>query len=106
MAKSAAKAPTKSEVYTSISKKTGLSRKQVASVFEGLSEAIGKTLKKGGPGLFTLPGLAKIKVVNKPAVPAGERMNPFTKTMKMMPAKPARRAIKVRPLKALKDMVA
>jgi hypothetical protein len=51
-----------------------------------------------------MPGLFKIKVVSKAAVPAGERMNPFTKQMQMMPAKPARRVIKIRPLKALKDM--
>ena len=100
------KAPTKSEVFTAISKKTGLTRKQVSSVIEGLTEQIAKCVSKKGPGLFTLPGLAKIKVVTKAAVPAGERMNPFTKQMQMFAAKPARRVVKIRALKALKDLAA
>ncbi len=101
------KAPTKSEVFSTISTDTGLTKKQVAAVFESLSNHIKKTLsKKAGPGQYTVPGLAKIRVTKKDAVKAGERMNPFTKQMQMMPAKPARKAIRVRPLKNLKDMVA
>jgi nucleoid DNA-binding protein len=103
MAKSA-KAPTKSEVFTAISKKTGLSRKQVSLVCEGMTEEISKAVGKKGPGVFNLPGLCKIKVVNKPAVPAHKGINPFTKQEQMFKAKPARRVVKIRPLKALKDM--
>lgn len=101
----AKKAATKSEIFGNIAKATELSRKQVASVFEALNNEIKNNLGKKGAGIFTLPGLAKIKVVKKPAVPAGNRMNPFTKQMQMMPAKPARNVVKVRPLKNLKDMV-
>ena len=100
------KAPTKSEVFGTISTDTGLTKKQVASVFESLSNHIKKTLSKKGPGQYTVPGLAKIRVTKKDAVPAGNRMNPFTKQMQMMPAKPARKVVRVRPLKNLKDMVA
>jgi hypothetical protein len=49
--------------------------------------------------------MMKIIVVNKPAVPAHKGINPFTKVEQMFAAKPARKVIKVRPLKALKDMV-
>ena len=41
-----AKAPTKSEIFTAISKKTGLTRKQVASVCEGMTEQISKCVSK------------------------------------------------------------
>ena len=104
MAKTA-KAPTKSEIFSAISKKTGLTRKQVASVCEGITESIAKSISKKGPGVFNMPGLFKIKVVHKPAVAAHEGINPFTKETQMFKAKPARNVVKVRPLKALKDMV-
>jgi len=69
-------APTKSEVLTHISKDTGLSRKQVGSVFDSLSGVIKKSLRANG--LFTVPGLLKLKVVKKPATKAREGVNPFT----------------------------
>ncbi|MCE9592471.1 MAG: HU family DNA-binding protein [Planctomycetes bacterium] len=100
----AKKAATKSETYANISAKTELTRKQIGSVFDSLGEEIKNALGKKGPGIFTLPGLAKIVVVKKPAVPAREGINPFTKEKQMFKAKPARKVIKVRPLKALKDM--
>ena len=100
----AAKAATKSEILASIAGTTELSRKQVASVFDALGGLIKGAVGKKGPGLFAVPGLMKIVVVNKPAVKAHKGINPFTKQEQMFKAKPARRVIKVRPLKALKDM--
>ena len=99
-----AKAASKSEILTNISSKTGLSRKQVSSVFDGLAEEIKSAVGKKGPGLFAVPGLMKIVVIQKPAVKARKGINPFTKMEQMFKAKPARKVIKVRPLKALKDM--
>ena len=100
----AAKAATKSEILTSIATSTELSRKQVSSVFDALGDLIGKNIGKKGPGIFAVPGLMKITVVNKPATKARKGINPFTKEEVMFKAKPARRVVKVRPLKALKDM--
>jgi hypothetical protein len=60
---------------------------------------------KKGPGIFALPGLMKITVIQKPAVKAHKGINPFTKQEQMFKAKPARKVVKVRALKALKDMV-
>ena len=100
----AAKAATKSEILASIASTTELSRKQVASVLEALAGLIKGAVGKKGPGVFAVPGLMKIVVVQKPAVPAHKGVNPFTKQEQMFKAKPARRVIKVRPLKALKDM--
>jgi nucleoid DNA-binding protein len=100
----AAKAPTKSEILSSVSATTELSRKQVASVLNALTELVGKGVSKKGPGVFVVPGLLKITVIQKPATKARMGINPFTKQEVMFKAKPARRVIKVRALKALKDM--
>ena len=99
-----AKPASKSEILSRIADSTELSRKQVSSVFESLSQEIGNAVGKKGPGVFAVPGLMKITVINKPATKARKGINPFTKEETMFKAKPARRVIKVRPLKALKDM--
>jgi nucleoid DNA-binding protein len=99
------KAATKSEIYQELCQATGLTRKQVASVFDGLTELVKRDLGKKGPGLFTIPGLLKIKRVHKPATKAREGINPFTKEPTTFKAKPARNVVKAQPLKSLKDMV-
>jgi DNA-binding protein HU-beta len=96
-------APTKSEVLTQISKDTGLSRKQVGSVFDSLGGSIKKSLRSNG--LFTVPGLMKLKVVKKPATKAREGINPFTGEKMTFKAKPASKKVRVLPLKNLKAMV-
>jgi nucleoid DNA-binding protein len=98
------KPATKSEIFAKIAESTELSRKQVASVFEALAEEIKGAVGKKGSGVFAVPGLMKITVVHKPATKARKGINPFTKMEQMFAAKPARKVIKVRPLKALKDM--
>jgi nucleoid DNA-binding protein len=98
-----AKPATKSEIITKISTATTLSRKQVSSVFDALAEEIKFAVGKKGPGVFAVPGLMKIIVNHKPATKAHKGINPFTKEEVMFKAKPARKVIKVRPLKALKD---
>ncbi len=96
-------APTKSEVLAQIAKETELSRKQVGAVFDSLAGVIKKSLR--GNGLFTLPGLLKMKVVRKPATKAREGVNPFTGQKMMFKAKPASRKVRVMPLKNLKAFV-
>ena len=96
---------TKSEIFGMISEDTGLTRKQIASVFEGMSGLMKKDLGKRGPGTFTIPGLLKVKVKTKPATKARKGVNPFTGEEMMFKAKPARRVVKALPLKALKEMV-
>jgi nucleoid DNA-binding protein len=96
-------APTKSEVFAQICKDTSLSRKQLDAVFESLNGVIRKSLR--GNGLFTLPGLMKLKVVAKPATKAREGVNPFTGEKMMFKAKPASKKVRVLPLKNLKAMV-
>src|SRR3954451_21408550 len=100
----AAKVASKSEILKSIADTAELSRKQVASVFDALAGQIKDNLGKKGPGTFVVPGLMKIMVITKPATKARKGINPFTKQEQMFKAKPARKVIKVRALKALKDM--
>jgi nucleoid DNA-binding protein len=104
-AKNGNKPRTKSEVYREVSTKTGLTRKQVAEVFDTMAGLIKKDLGNRGPGLFTIPGLIKVKVVKKPATKARMGTNPFTDQQMMFKAKPARKVVKTQPLKALKQMV-
>ena len=96
-------APTKSEVMAQICKDADLSRKQVVAVFESLNGIIKKSLR--GAGMFTLPGLLKMKVVKRPATKARQGINPFTKEKMMFKAKPASKKVRVLPLKSLKALV-
>ena len=95
--------PTKSEILNQIAKDTGLSRKAVSSVFESLHGVIKKSLRANS--LFTLPGVAKFKVVKKPATKAREGINPFTGEKMVFKAKPASKKIRAMALKNLKNMV-
>lgn len=104
MAATNGKAPTKGEVLTITAEETGLSRKQVSAVFESLAGQIQKNIGKKGPGTFVVPGLMRINVIQKPATKARKGINPFTKQEQMFKAKPARKIVKVRPLKSLKEM--
>ena len=105
MAANTIKAPTKSEIYAQIVADTGLTRKDVAAVFESLNGQIKKNLGgRNAPGVFTVPGLLKMRVVKKPATKARKGINPFTGEEMMFKAKPASRVVKVSALKALKDM--
>src|SRR4051794_17284389 len=80
-----------------------LSKKQIKLVVETLVEVGHRELKK--TGVFVLPGFAKFTVVKKPAKPAREGINPFTKQMQKFPAKPASKGVRARPVKAVKDAV-
>lgn len=96
---------TKSEIFSALSEETGLTKKEVRSVFDALTGLIEKNLGKKGPGVFNVPGLMKIVVQHKPAQPARKGTNPFTGEETTFKAKPARNVVKVRPLKGLKEMV-
>jgi len=95
---------TKTAILNSLSEDTGLSKKQVGSVLDGLTDLIERHLKKRGAGEFTVPGLLKIKAVKRPARPARKGVpNPFKPGELMdIPKKPASVRVKVLPLKKLK----
>ena len=101
----AVKARTKSEVFGDLASNTGLGRKEVALIFDGMRDLIKKDLSTRGPGVFTVPGLLKLRVVRKPATKRRKGINPFTGEEMMFKAKPARNVVKATPLKGLKELV-
>lgn len=101
----AAKRLTKAQVISEIAQFSELDKKSVNKVFESLTQLIKKQLGSRGPGEFVIPGLLKLKTVEKPAVPAGRRVNPFTKQMQDFPAKPKSKKVRATALKALKDLI-
>src|SRR5580658_4056101 len=80
-----------------------VSRKHVKQIVETLVAVGHKELKKNG--FFVLHGFAKFVVVKKPARPAREGINPFTKEKQKFAAKPASKGVRARPVKAVKDAV-
>lgn len=105
--KATGKAMTKTEVLNALAEKTGLSKKECGDFLDSVAELIGEQIGKKGPGVFNLPGLMKILVQHKPATKAKKGVpNPFRPGELMdVAAKPASKAVKIRPLKNLKDMV-
>jgi nucleoid DNA-binding protein len=93
-----------SELMKTIAEQAGITTKETKAVFESLGNLMHRHLKKRAVGEFTLPGLAKFKVVRKPATKARKGTNPFTGEEMVFKAKPARNVVKVRPLKKLKEM--
>jgi nucleoid DNA-binding protein len=95
----------KTEVLTALAEATGLTKQQVAALFDELGNLIKKNLGEQGPGAFQLLDLLQIKVVRKPATAEHMGVNPFTKQEMVIKAKPAKNTVKVVPLKGLKSMV-
>ncbi len=93
----------KSELIQNIADEHSLSKKDVKAVIESLATVGYKELKK--TGAFLLPGFAKFVVIKKPATKERSGINPFTKEPTVFKARPARKIIRVRPVKAAKDAV-
>jgi DNA-binding protein HU-beta len=93
----------KSELIQKIADEHSLAKKDVKAVIESLATVGYKELKK--VGTFLLPGFAKFVVIKKPATKERAGINPFTKEPTVFKAKPARKTLKVRPVKAAKDAV-
>jgi len=102
------KAMGKGEIVAELAERTQLSRKQVGQVLDEVAVLIERHIAKRSVGTFTLPGLLRVKVVQTPARPARKGVpNPFRPGELMdVAAKPARRKVKVLPLKKLKGMIA
>ena len=81
----------------------GLSKKDVKGVLDALITVGHKELKK--TGTFLVPGFAKFVVIRKPATKEREGINPFTKEPTVFKARPARKIVRARPVKAAKDAV-
>merc|ERR1711935_69767 len=93
---------TASGMYDAISTTTGLKKKEVKGVFDSLCEVATAEVKKAGK--FVIPGITMLKLKNKPARKACERM--IFGEMRKVSAKPASKVVKAFPAKSLKDAVA
>ena len=99
------KSMNKTQFVAALSEKSGLSKKQTVSVLDTLNGMVAQQLGKEGPGEILIPGLLKLNVVDKPATSKHEGINPFTKEPMTYKAKAARKVIKARLHKSLKDAV-
>jgi nucleoid DNA-binding protein len=99
----AAKPRTKGEIERQLAEALEIPRKDVSRVFQALNAMIAQDANK--LGTFTLPGLGKVTVTKKPATKARKGINPFTGEPTIFKAKPARKVVKIRALKNLKDAV-
>ena len=93
----------KSELIQKVADEASLPKKDVKAVIESMATVAYKEMKKSGE--FLLPGFAKFIVVKKPATKERTGINPFTKEPTVFKARPARKILKVRPVKAAKDAV-
>lgn len=98
-----AKGITKSQMASEVAARSGLSKSQVNEVMNSMAEVVGAEIKAGRP--ISIPGLVKITLTRKAATPSRPGRNPFTGEAITIKAKPARNVVKVRALKALKEMV-
>ena len=94
---------TKSQLIEKIAAENEFAKKDVKGVIESLASVGYKELKKNGA--FLLPGFAKFVVIKKPATKERAGINPFTKEPTVFKARPARKIIRARPVKAAKDAV-
>ena len=94
---------TKSELISQIAEHSELKKNDVKGVLETLATIGYKELKKSGA--FLVPGFAKFVVIKKPATKERSGINPFTKEPTVFKARPARKIVRARPVKAAKDAV-
>ena len=94
---------TKSQLIEKIAQLRELAKKDVKGMMEALAEVGCKELKKNG--VFVVPGFAKFVVIKKAATKARKGINPFNGEEMMFKAKPARKVVRARPVKAAKMAV-
>merc|ERR1712134_169234 len=101
MKSGSAKAMTKGELLKSIATEHDMKTKDCSNVLNSLVTVATKEVKK--TGVFTIPGICRIKTRTKPATKACVRMM-FGKETKVK-AKPAKTVVKAFPVAALKKQI-
>ena len=92
---------TKGAIADSLAAKCELKRAVASKIINSLAEIGTAEVKKSG--IFTIPGLCRIKTRMKPATKAGKR-EMFGK-MTIVKAKPAKKVVKAFPVAALKASI-
>jgi DNA-binding protein HU-beta len=93
-----AKALSKSQIASTIAEKVGITKKQAAQALELLAQLAYKNAKN----TFTLPGIGKLVLVNRPARQMTMQFGPNKGQVITIPAK---RVVKFRVAKAAKDAI-
>merc|ERR1712139_194829 len=101
MKSGSAKAMTKGALLKTIATEHDMKTKDCSNVINSLVAVATAEVKK--TGVFTLPGLCRIKTKQKKATKAGKRMM-FGQEVKVK-AKPARTVVKAFPVAALKQQI-
>merc|ERR1711941_139120 len=96
--KTTARPMTKGAIAEALATSCELKKSVCSKIMDSLSEIATQEVTK--TGLFSLPGLCRLKTRTKPATKAGKR-EVFGK-MVMVKAKPARKIVKAYPVAALK----
>ncbi len=97
---------TKAQVVAELSNVTELDKKAVTKVLDSLNDLVAKELNsEGATGEFVIPGLVKLRVVEKKATEERQGINPHTREPMVIPAKPASKTVRASVLKALKDQM-
>merc|ERR1719512_392928 len=99
--KAGAKAMTKGAIADALAEKCELKKTVCSKIINTLAEVGTAEVKKAG--IFTIPGLCRIKPRMKPATKAGKR-EMFGK-MTIVKAKPAKKIVKAFPVAALKSSI-
>ncbi len=93
-----AKAMSKSQIAATIAEKTGITKKQAVEALDTVAELAYKQAKH----TFTVPGLGKLVLVNRPAREMTMQFGPNKGQAIKIPAK---RVVKFRVAKAAKDAI-
>lgn len=94
---------TRTQQITHLADTTNLSKKDITNVIGSLEQMISSHLKQLGE--ISVGGLMKLTITKRPATKAKEGINPFTGQPTIFKAKPAKKVVKIRALKKMKDMV-
>lgn len=96
----------KTDLISDMANRAGITRKESQACLDALYDIIQGHLHKKGAGEFSLPGLLKCKIKQKPARAARKARNPATGETIKVKAKRAYTVVQIKPLKGLKDMIA
>ena len=93
-----AKAMSKSQIAAAVAEKAGITKKQAVTALQSVADLAYKQAKN----TFTVPGLGKLVLVNRPAREMTMQFGPNKgQTIKV----PAKRVVKFRVAKACKDAI-
>lgn len=97
---------TKSQIYAELATLAAVSKHDAKNVVSAMRNLIERHVKPKGSGEITLPDLGiKVRRIHKKATKARMGRNPFTGESIQIPAKPARKSVKVSALRGLKELI-